>query len=269
MLNKWRIGLLVLSFTVFSSLPAGARYAAWQDPEYDFTSVKTVYLEHFDFSMVKLRSFDGSQAMETYWRKKGEAFSKVTILQPPMEVPRALLPGQGVENAGEQNKETTTLPKTAAKRDPLLQIPAQAAQAELYLTARLDTLGRDSVLVPAHTEWRTTEVEDGYFDAKGHYHSLYHTITYPEYVPSYYVPYITVGAVFNAYDTKTGKLVLSSEDIRTRGDETHSIDIYKRIVDRFFKNFKTTLKAKGKVAEITKSTDNSKTGKEQHGSDNS
>lgn len=49
MLNKWRVGFLALCFAVFSSLPAGARYASWQDPEYDFTGVKTVYLERFDF----------------------------------------------------------------------------------------------------------------------------------------------------------------------------------------------------------------------------
>lgn len=269
MLNKWRVGFFALCFAVFSSLPAGARYASWQDPEYDFTGVKTVYLERFDFSKVKLPSFGGNQAMETYWRKKGAAFTKVKTLQPLVEVPRALLPGKAAEKAGKENKETTSLPETAANTETAVQIPAAAAQAELYVTARLDTLGRDAVLVPAHTEWRTTEVEDGYFDEKGHYHSWYRTITYPEYVPSYYVPYVTVGAVFNTYDTKTGKLVLSSEDIRTRGDETRAMDIYKRIVDRFFKNFKNTLKAKGKAAERKQSTDNSKTGKEQHDSDNS
>lgn len=53
--------------------------------------------------------------METYWRKKGAAFTKVKTLQPLVEVPRALLPGKAAEKAGKENKENDFFARNCSK----------------------------------------------------------------------------------------------------------------------------------------------------------
>ena len=119
-------------------------------------------------------------------------------------------------------------------------IPQQAldAGAQLYILALLDKCQVDSYLVPAHTEWKTREIDDSYRDDKGNWHTFYRTITYPEYIPDYYVPYASVTVRFLWFDTKTGKLVASSEDARVRNSENDPLGVYNRIIDRFFKNLK-------------------------------
>lgn len=98
-----------------------------------------------------------------------------------------------------------------------------------------------SYLVPAHTEWKSRQVEENYVDKDGKLHSFYRTENYPEYVPDHDVPYVTVGVQFQWFDTKTGKLVASSEDVRRRNSESNPSSVYNRIIDRFYKNMKDTL----------------------------
>lgn len=57
-----------------------------------------------------------------------------------------------------------------------------------YILATLDNCQVDSYLVPAHTEWRTKEIDDSYRDDQGNWHTYYRTVTYPDYIPDYYVP---------------------------------------------------------------------------------
>ena len=52
---------------------------------------------------------------------------------------------------------------------------------------------------------------------------------------------LTVGVQFQWFDTKTGKLVASSEDVRRRNSESNPSSVYNRIIDRFYKNMKDTL----------------------------
>lgn len=60
-------------------------------------------------------------------------------------------------------------------------------------------------------------------------------------MPNHWVPYAEVTVTFEWYDTKTGNLIASSEDSRTRGAESNPENLYGRIVDRFIKNMKKTL----------------------------
>jgi hypothetical protein len=115
------------------------------------------------------------------------------------------------------------------------------AKADVYILPRMDSCAVSSYLVPAHTEWRTDEIPESWRDDHGHWHTFYRTVTYPEYYPDSYVPYTAVSVQFQWFDTKTGKLVASSQDARARGSENNPMDIYDRILDRFFKNMKTTL----------------------------
>ena len=98
----------------------------------------------------------------------------------------------------------------------------------------------DSYLVPAHTEWKSRQVEENYVDKDGKLHSFYRTENYPEYVPDHDVPYVTV-ASSSSGSIRNGKLVASSEDVRRRNSESNPSSVYNRIIDRFYKNMKDTL----------------------------
>lgn len=119
-------------------------------------------------------------------------------------------------------------------------MPKEAEGADIYIYPKLTLWQVDSYLVPAHTEWRDVEVRDAWRDRDGHWHEFYRTETFPEYVPSYYVPCASVAVTFEWYDVKTGKLVATSEDSRVRGSESNPTAVYDRIVDRFCKNAKKT-----------------------------
>ena len=250
LLQGIRTVLLAGFLTVAGATGALAEYTSWQDTEYDFSQVKTVYLSEMDLSGDGLESGTKAQKMLQEYRKKaGKVKSPKVVMEPAAQV-RALLPGEGKpkaslpalgtgEKAGEQETEKPVQPAESGERKAVT-IPQQAldAGAQLYILALLDKCQVDSYLVPAHTEWKTREIDDSYRDDKGNWHTFYRTITYPEYIPDYYVPYASVTVRFLWFDTKTGKLVASSEDARVRNSENDPLGVYNRIIDRFFKNLK-------------------------------
>lgn len=87
-------------------------------------------------------------------------------------------------------------------------------------------------MVPAHTEWKSRQVEENHVDKDGKLHSFYRTENYPEYVSDHDVPYVTVGVQFQWFDTKTGKLVASSEDVRRRNSESNPPSVYNCIIEK-------------------------------------
>jgi hypothetical protein len=227
-----------------------AEYTAWQDTDYDFSQVKTVYLSDMDMSGYRLTSGTKAQKMLQDYRKKAGKVKGVKVLLAPAVQVRALLPGeekkQAPEGAGigagpEKNGEIQSAAKGERKAAVIPQ-EALDAGAQLYILATLDNCQVDSYLVPAHTEWRTKEIDDSYRNDQGNWHTYYRTVTYPDYIPDYYVPYASVTVRFLWFDTKTGKLVASSEDARVRDSENDPLGVYNRIIDRFFKNLKETVK---------------------------
>ena len=240
LLQGIRTVLLAGFLTVAGASGALAEYTSWQDTEYDFSQVKTVYLSEMDLSGYGLESGTKAQKMLQEYRKKaGKVKSPKVVMEPAAQV-RALLPGEGKtkaslpapgtgEKAGEQETEKPVQPAESGERKAVT-IPQQAldAGAQLYILALLDKCQVDSYLVPAHTEWKTREIDDSYRDDKGNWHTFYRTITYPEYIPDYYVPYASVTVGFLWFD----------EDARVRNSENDPLGVYNRIIDRFFKNLK-------------------------------
>lgn len=244
--------VLASILTVAGASGALAEYTSWQDTDYDFSQVKTVYLSDMDMSGYRLQSGTKAQKMLQEYRKKaGKVKSPKVVMAPAVQV-RALLPGEEVkkdsrpatDKSGEAgNQKENTQPAVREERKAVT-IPQEAleAGAQLYILATLENCQVDSYRVPAHTEWKTREIDDSYRDDKGNWHTFYRTVTYPEYIPDYYVPYASVSIQFLWFDTKTGKLVASSEDARVRDSEIDPLGVYDRIIDRFFKNLKETVK---------------------------
>lgn len=252
LLQGIRTVLLAGFLTLAGSSGVLAEYTSWQDTDYDFSQVKTVYLSEMDLTGYGLESGTKAQKMLQEYRKKaGKVKSPKVVMAPAIQV-RALLPGEEVKidsrpatdkrgEAGDQ-KENTQLAVREERKAVTIPQEALEAGAQLYILATLDNCQVDSYLVPAHTEWKTREIDDSYRDDQGNWHTFYRTITYPEYIPDYYVPYASVTVRFLWFDTKTGKLVASSEDARVRNSESDPLGVYNRIIDRFFKNLKETVK---------------------------
>lgn len=127
-------------------------------------------------------------------------------------------------------------------QSPTDAIPLEAADSDLYVKAAVTTYYVGTGLIPAHMEWESYMIRDVAYDRSGRPHWFSRRISYPVYVPNTYVPLATVGVQFIVYDVKTGKAVSMSEDNRTRGSSQDLYGVYKRIVDRFYKNLKKDLK---------------------------
>ena len=233
---KIRTLLFSLIFALASTSAGFAEFTEWQNTDYDFSQVKTVYLSDMDTSSAALTATTQEQKYKEDYRKKASKIKVVKVIMAPREQPRALLPG---ETAASSETKAPAVAKTA----DVVTIPQAAidAKADIYILAELEQCDVDSYLVPAHMEWKSRQVEENYVDKDGQLHSFYRTENYPEYVPDRDVPYVTVGVRFQWFDTKTGKLVASSEDVRRRDSENNPSSVYNRIIDRFYKNMKDTL----------------------------
>lgn len=248
LIKRCRVLLLAGCLALTGAVPALADYTSWQDPQYDFSKVKTVYMAQLDMSGYRMQNTAKKQKMVDHFNTKAAKtkLKKAKLVVEPVSQPRALLPG-------EKKADTAATAKTAQQQalekqlettdSTQVTIPQAAldAKADVYILPRLDYCAVSSYLVPAHTEWVTDEIPESWRDDHGHWHTYYHEIAYPQYYPDYYVPYTSVSLQFQWFDTKTGKLVASSQDARARGSENNPMDIYDRILDRFFKNLKTTL----------------------------
>lgn len=222
--------VIAFIFFLFSFSMAEADYTSWQDSSYDFKAVKTVYIGSMDTSEAGISSSAVEMKVkDNFYKKAMKIRGPAMVAESPetMEV-------EPIEKGSSSTEESTSMvPEEAVK-----------AGADLYIYPKLTVWQVDSYLVPAHTEWRDTMVRDFWRDKDGYWHEFYRTVTYPEYIPSYYVPCAGVAVTFEWYDVKTGKLVASSEDSRLRGSESNPQAVYERIVDRFCKNAKNTFQGK-------------------------
>lgn len=228
-MRKKLTAFLTALFLLLSGAAAWADYTEWKDSSYPFSAAKTIYLDQVDTAQVEnLSPVEEWKLKDTFYRKISK-IKDITILIKEPKPEGHLASGTGTEDALIGGSDTA-IPQEAIEKG-----------AHIYILPRITTWQTDSYLVPAHTEWRNREIRDAWRDKDGRWHEYYRTITYPEYVPDYWVPYAEVTVTFEWYDTKTGSLIASSEDKRLRGSETHPEDLYGRIVDRFIKNMKKTL----------------------------
>ena len=228
-MRKQLTAFLTALVLLLSGVAAWADYTEWKDSSYPFSAAKTIYLDQVDTAQVEnLSPVEEWKLKDTFYRKISK-IKDITILIKEPKPEGHLASDIGTEDALIGGSDTA-IPQEAIEKG-----------ADIYILPRITVWQTDSYLVPAHTEWRNREIRDAWRDKDGRWHEYYRTITYPEYVPDYWVPYAEVTVTFEWYDTKTGSLIASSEDKRLRASETHPEDLYGRIVDRFIKNMKKTL----------------------------
>lgn len=220
--------IFTLLTALFLLIPAAARadYTEWKDSAYPFRSVKTIYIDEMDTEGLEGLSISEEWKLKDTFYKKISKINDLTILAEEPKPEGNLISRDKTEDVVIGGKDTAIPQEAVAKG------------ADIYIQPRITTWQVDSYLVPGHTEWRNTEVRDAWRDKDGRWHEYYRTVTYPEFVPDYWVPYAQVTVTFEWYDIKTGNLIATSEDKRVRNAENHPEDLYGRIVDRFVKNVK-------------------------------
>lgn len=225
-MRKLIFTILTALLLLLSGAAARADYTEWKDSAYPFRSVKTIYIDEMDTEGLEGLSISEEWELKDTFYKKISKIKDVTILA---EEPRP---------EGNLISKDKTADAVIGGKDTAIPKEAVAKGADIYIQPRITTWQVDSYLVPAHTEWRNIEVRDAWRDKDGRWHEYYRTVTYPEFVPDYWVPYAQVTVTFEWYDIKTGNLIATSEDKRVRNAENHPEDLYGRIVDRFVKNVK-------------------------------
>ena len=229
---KWyKAAALVVGAWISACGIAAAEFTSWESSSYPFANVKSIYVAEMDTRDVALPQVKAQKV-------KSILDNKLQKLSLPSSL--TLTSGFGMV----PYLSSAAVPKASeAYADPEDTFAlAQESGADVYIIPRLTHWLVDSYLIPAHVEWRTRQVKDGWRDENGNWHESYHTEEYPEYIPDRYVPYAEVTVTFDWYDRESGQLIASSEDERQRDVEDNPQGIYERIVDRFVKNLKKTVK---------------------------
>lgn len=227
-------GLLAVLFALVA-FPVHGEYTSWADTTYDFHKAKVVYIGEMDTSEVSIESAAKERQLKEELVKRAATVKGLTVIAEGPKGKVAKVPGQ-VQKVSEELEETEEPTEVSIPQEALDQ------RADIYIRPALTTYHVDSYLEPAHTEWRSREVKESWKDKDGKWHEYYRTESYPVFIPDTYVPFAEVTVTFEWYDTKTGALVASSEDERTRNAENNPTGVYQRIIDRFLKNIKKQIK---------------------------
>jgi len=207
--------LLAAWMTIVVSVPLAvhAEKDDWSDSSYAFPKIKTVLVYNLDTSEAASIKNDivAKTLQDAYLaraKKNGSSVRTALQIAPP------------------------------ASQPPASPAVSTVSAADVYIKARLMQYNQDSSFVAAHTEWRSQWIDRVVYDRDGRPYTVSQEITVPEYVPDTYIPNTTVTLRFDMYDAKTGSVVFSREETRTRYSSDDTMGVYKRIVDAFFKTLK-------------------------------
>ena len=189
-------GLLLFGATMSSH---GEDYALWNDNAYDFTKVRTIYVDELNTAPAAIHSPAKEQLMKEDFAKKAttEKWKQTKFIVAPVALPMQddqttpateTQPTPAGQHATVERKNVTTAdpgagiastePATpplpapeatevlpAPTKDTHIAVPdaAKAAEADLYIKGDVLSYGVGTGLIPAHTEWNTYQVSDVYY----------------------------------------------------------------------------------------------------------
>lgn len=226
--------MLIASFVFCLANPAYATKYDWQDPNYNFQSVKQVMVANLSTARVKMDSMAEAEALNEDFIKKSSKlnFRKVVISTMPLNT---------ISAPAQENTQSSMATLSQSKKAALQQ-EARTNGSDVYVVARLNKYKIGKKLIPAHTEWKEKEETRIVHDSWGRAHEETEKIEYPVQVPDTYEKDAIVQVLFDVYNTQTGKAVFSREESRTRNDSDDPEGVYKRIVDSFFSSMKNLMK---------------------------
>ncbi len=232
------LSLLSALFLLCSGQMALGEFISWQDKAYDFSRVKTVYVAALDAQGAKLDDALKEKLLSEEFRTKLSAVSKFSYIMEDDAGDEEIVSPDSAKGETEKSDEKAAAAGKAEAEKPKISKAAAASGADVLLRPILRTYKVTREIVPAHTEWRTHQIDRSWKDKNGNWHKEYQTVSYPVHVPDAYVDHAYISCAFEWYDIGTGKLIAGSEDSRDRRFEDNPIEMYRRIVDRFVKNLK-------------------------------
>ncbi len=232
------LSLLSALFLLCSGQMALGEFISWQDKAYDFSRVKTVYVAALDAQGAKLDDALKEKLLSEEFRTKLSAVSKFSYIMEDDAGDEEIVSPDSAKGETEKSDEKAAAAGKAEAEKPKISKAAAASGADVLLRPILRTYKVTREIVPAHTEWRTHQIDRSWKDKNGNWHREYQTVSYPVHVPDTYVDHAYISCAFEWYDIGTGKLIAGSEDSRDRRFEDNPIEMYRRIVDRFVKNLK-------------------------------
>lgn len=279
--SKWTVLICTVLLSFAAATPGlGKDYDSWKDESYDFRKVEQIYIDEIHTEPAGLHGLR-EYRLKAYFFDKSADLEDWTVMMPPLQPHAAYggenisssspprissasvkgvtssSPGDAVPDDGEAPAEEQpaspdavpdmlsdgALPDQPLPPEGFAAIPdeALASGADIYVTAQILAYQVGRGIIPAHTEWNSYWYHDRYYDHRGRPRWFARRVVFPVYVPDTYVPVASVGVQFCVYDVPTGRLVAMSEDIRTRGSSSDIYGVYKRIINRFYKNLKKDL----------------------------
>lgn len=221
------------SFLLLMMPAAQAEKYDWAEKSYSFPSIETALVYDIDTSPAELSSDILAKSLSDDYQKKA-ALPGYLILSPE-QVSRKVSLKQAVDLDTMQKNDAAGAAKILAENCGRF--------VDVYIKTQLQTYEIGSYLVPAHTEWKTKTITDTFTDKDGKVQTIDHMISYPEYIPDRNVSTATVKLRFDVYDAKTGKAVMSREELRTRDDSDDPKGVYNRMLDSFFRDLKRNMNA--------------------------
>ena len=197
---RWLLFLILL---LLIPLSASAEKINWVDEGYDFTKVKKALI--YDVTVVDKSEIDNdlieAVMLEEYLK---------TAARPPYKVVRP-------------DKTAAVSPGT-----PM-------AGVDVYIMAEMLKWHNDSYIKEAYTSWETRTSTRKVKWSDGTWHEERYDYTVPVYHPAQTIPTSTVRIRFDVYDAKTGKKVMSRDELRKRDNSDHGQQgIFGRISKKFF-----------------------------------
>ena len=215
--------IFTVSFLVMlTALPqiVSAEKTDWTDKNYNFRRVRTVVIFDLDTDAV------------------------------PGNVSNAIMRKVDGDYSSNSNKlKCEVLTENQARR--LLNMPNASRNAlknnlnqiaDLWIESKIVKWRSSYHIVPARTVWesqkRTRRVRDrwGYWVEETYYENV--PVTYPP----YRVDTSDIITDFEVYDTRSGRVVFSREDDRSRDDENAQKDMFGRMCNSFFSDFGKKIK---------------------------
>lgn len=198
----WRC-LFILCLLALCPLTASAEKVNWVDEGYDFTKIKKALV--YDIEVVDKSEID-SDLIEKVMQEdylKNAARPPYKVIRP--EASTVLTPGNPAEGV------------------------------DVYIMAEMLTWHNDSYTKEGYTSWETRTSKRRVKRPDGSWHEERYEYTIPVYHPAETIYTSTVRIRFDVYDAKTGKKVMSRDELRKRDNSDHGQQgIFGRISKKFF-----------------------------------
>ena len=217
-------GLLCLLALLIMPQNVSATKNDWYDPGYNFRSVRSAVL--LDTSSLNSGSFGLSgaaiQSLRSTFDENSRKLKCAVMFESQM-------------TGGGRN-----LYSGGGYSAPDLQ--SVAARADIAIKCQITKWNDRSYVIPARTVWEDRRKTRSIRDRDGNWIEEVYYVTVPVTYPPRRVDISEITATFEVYDTRTGRLVFSREDVRDREEFSAQSKMFGRMCNAFFEDLQKRIR---------------------------